>query len=86
MYNFLYSQGSDMAGMAAGAAGDEGLVLQEVGVSEDTLTKIQAKADSLTADRKRRGKTVPEGLATPEDISQYRQLASHTVQCPFLLI
>jgi hypothetical protein len=26
-----------------------------------------------------RGKTVPEGLATVEDIKTYRQLASHTV-------
>lgn len=54
-------------------------MLQQIGMSEEVTSKIQAKADSLTADRKRRGKTVPEGLATAEDISQYRQLASHTV-------
>ena len=62
------------------AAGDEGLVLQEVGVSDEVMTKIQARAASLTADRKRRGKTIPEGLATADEISQYRQLASHTVR------
>ncbi|KAF6018878.1 PRPF19 [Bugula neritina] len=69
-------QGYEQA--APAAAGDEGLVLQEVGMSEDVTVKIQAKADSLTADRKRRGKTIPEGLASADDISQYRQLASHT--------
>lgn len=62
--------------------GDEGLVLQEVGMSDEVMAKIQARADSLTADRKRRGKTVPEGLATADEISQYRQLASHTVRLP----
>ena len=54
-------------------------MLQQIGMSDEVTTKIQAKADSLTAERKRRGKTVPEGLATSDDISQYRQMASHTV-------
>lgn len=48
-------------------------------MSEDITNKIQGRADILTNERKRRGKTVPEGLATSEDISNYRQLASHTV-------
>jgi len=48
-------------------------------MSEEVTGKIQARADTLTADRKRRGKTVPEGLASVDDISQYHQLASHTV-------
>ena len=48
-------------------------------MSEEITNKIQARADILTNERKRRGKTVPEGLATTEDISNYRQLASHTV-------
>jgi len=55
-------------------------------MSEDVTAKIQAKADSLTADRKRRGKTIPEGLASADDISQYRQLASHTVCLRVLLL
>lgn len=48
-------------------------------MSDDVTSKIQARADILTNERKRRGKTVPEGLASSDDISQYRQLASHTV-------
>ena len=48
-------------------------------MSDEVTASIQAKADSLTAERKRRGKTVPEGLASADDISQYRQVASHTV-------
>ena len=77
IYLFLYDiQGYEQP---PAAAGDEGLVLQEVGMSEEITNKIQARADILTNERKRRGKTVPEGLATTEDISNYRQLASHTV-------
>ncbi|KAK3606538.1 hypothetical protein CHS0354_041497 [Potamilus streckersoni] len=52
--------------------------MEEAGMSEEVLQKLQDKATLLTAERKRRGKTVPEGLATSEDIRQYRQLASHT--------
>lgn len=43
------------------------------------LFQLQDKATVLTAERKRRGKTVPEGLATTEDIRSYHQIASHVV-------
>lgn len=33
----------------------------------------------LTAERKKRGKKAPEGLASAETITNYRQLASHPV-------
>ena len=33
----------------------------------------------LTAERKKRGKKAPEGLASAETIASYRQLASHPV-------
>ncbi|XP_063449023.1 pre-mRNA-processing factor 19-like [Mytilus trossulus] len=52
--------------------------MEEAGMSDEVLQKLQDKATLLTAERKKRGKTVPEGLATVEDIKQYRQLASHT--------
>jgi len=48
------------------------------GMSEEVLGKLQDKATLLTAERKKRGKTVPEGLASAEDIRAYRQQASHT--------
>ncbi|CAI9724004.1 pre-mRNA-processing factor 19-like [Octopus vulgaris] len=51
---------------------------EEAGMTEEVLQKLQDKATLLTAERKKRGKTVPEGLASSEDIRGYRQLASHT--------
>jgi len=41
--------------------------------------QLQDKATLLTAERKKRGKTIPEGLASAEDIRGYRQVASHVV-------
>jgi len=41
--------------------------------------QLQDKATLLTAERKKRGKTIPEGLASAEDIRGYHQVASHVV-------
>jgi len=43
--------------------------------------QLQDKATLLTAERKKRGKTIPEGLASAEDIRGYHQVASHVVCC-----
>ena len=42
--------------------------------------QLQDKATLLTAERKKRGKTMPEGLVTVDDIRAYRQVASHVVR------
>uniref|UniRef100_A0A8C7MKA5 Pre-mRNA-processing factor 19 n=1 Tax=Oncorhynchus kisutch TaxID=8019 RepID=A0A8C7MKA5_ONCKI len=39
--------------------------------------QLQDKATVLTTERKKRGKTVPEELVRAEDLSKYRQVASH---------
>ncbi|XP_010136872.1 PREDICTED: pre-mRNA-processing factor 19, partial [Buceros rhinoceros silvestris] len=39
--------------------------------------QLQDKATVLTTERKKRGKTVPEELVKPEELSKYRQVASH---------
>ncbi|XP_048772113.1 pre-mRNA-processing factor 19-like [Ostrea edulis] len=61
-------------------AGPESAIqpMEETGMSDEVLQKLQDKATLLTAERKKRGKTVPEGLVTTEDIKSYKQLASHT--------
>ena len=59
---------SQAAAMEQGGAGDS----QEVtGITEEIVEKLQEKATVLTQERKKRGKTVPEGLATADSIKQF---------------
>ncbi|KAI0208882.1 Pre-mRNA-processing factor 19 [Lamellibrachia satsuma] len=51
--------------------------MEEAGMTDEILQKLQEKATLLTAERKKRGKTIPEGLVTSDDIRGFRQLASH---------
>jgi pre-mRNA-processing factor 19 len=41
--------------------------------------KLEDTAAVLTAERKKRGKKAPEGLAAANDIRGYKQLSSHPV-------
>nr|VZH89341.1 unnamed protein product [Spirometra erinaceieuropaei] len=59
------------------SAVDSSNLQEEIGVSEAVVTRLQEQAAKLTAERKRRGKTAPEGLAKPNVISEYQQIASH---------
>ncbi|NXI58687.1 PRP19 factor, partial [Chloroceryle aenea] len=61
---------------AAGAG--EAMDLGELaGMTPEIIQKLQDKATVLTTERKKRGKTVPEELVKPEELSKYRQVASH---------
>ncbi|KAJ8339855.1 hypothetical protein SKAU_G00344880 [Synaphobranchus kaupii] len=63
---------------AAVAGGGELMeVSEQVGMTPDVIQKLQDKATVLTTERKKRGKTVPEELVRAEDLSKYRQVASH---------
>jgi hypothetical protein len=44
---------------------------------QETIDKLQEKAKVLTGERKKRGKSVPEGLASLDDIRNFTTLASH---------
>lgn len=48
------------------------------GLTEALLDKLDEKSKALTADRKSRGKNLPEGLAKVEEIGQIKQTAVHT--------
>ncbi|MEE6527358.1 hypothetical protein FKM82_028686, partial [Ascaphus truei] len=63
----------------AGTAGSgEAMDLGElVGMSAEIIQKLQDKATVLTTERKKRGKTVPEDLVKPEELSKYHQVSSH---------
>lgn len=50
---------------------------EEIGISESVITTLQERASQLTAERKRRGKTIPEGLAKSRAVSEYQQVANH---------
>jgi len=57
----------------AGGVGAE----QALGMTPDIVEQLQEKANVLTQERKKRGKTVPEGLITTEQIKQFNTQASH---------
>ncbi|NXI91710.1 PRP19 factor, partial [Psophia crepitans] len=60
------------------AGAGESMELGELaGMTPEIIQKLQDKATVLTTERKKRGKTVPEELVKPEELSKYRQVASH---------
>lgn len=67
-------QVTSQGGQEQAGAGDS----QEVtGITEEIVEKLQEKATVLTQERKKRGKTVPEGLATADSIKQFSVKSSH---------
>ncbi|XP_054167222.1 pre-mRNA-processing factor 19-like [Oppia nitens] len=50
----------------------------EAGITPEVLEKLEQKASVLTAERKRRGKSVPEDLVKPEEFRTYTAVASHS--------
>lgn len=71
--------------MAAEAGGVASQPIEQAGMSAEVIKKLQDKATVLTQERKdkQRGRTVPEELATQEDIRSFRTLASHPVSTCF---
>jgi len=51
--------------------------VEETGMTPEIIEKLQEKATVLTQERKKRGKTVPEGLVSAETISSYVTQSSH---------
>ncbi|RXG69892.1 Pre-mRNA-processing factor 19 [Armadillidium vulgare] len=70
------AQGPALAATAeAGGAAD--VPAEGAGLSEDVVSKLQETATVLTQERKRRGRTAPEGLTHSETIRSFSTLASH---------
>ncbi|KAK3871605.1 hypothetical protein Pmani_013810 [Petrolisthes manimaculis] len=59
----------------AGGAAD--VPSEGAGLTEEVVTRLQDTATVLTQERKRRGRTVPEGLTPADQIRGYTTLASH---------
>ena len=51
---------------------------EAAGMSADIVEKLQEKATVLTQERKRRGKTVPEELATVEQVRCHKYIFANT--------
>lgn len=65
---------------AAEATGVAAQPQEQAGMTTEVIQKLLAKAQVLTQERKRRGKMVPEDLATQENVKVFRTLASHPVR------
>lgn len=52
--------------------------IEEIGITAEVLEKLESKASVLTAERKQRGKTVPEELVKPEEFRTFKTLSSHS--------
>ncbi|KAG5678481.1 hypothetical protein PVAND_008151 [Polypedilum vanderplanki] len=53
------------------------LPVEQAGMSDEIIQKLQDKATVLTQERKKKGKTVPEELVSAEKIRSFLNLASH---------
>ena len=63
----------------AEVAGPADTPTEGAGLTEEVVSKLQDTATILTQERKRRGRTIPEGLTQADMIRGYNTLASHPV-------
>lgn len=54
--------------------------MEQAGITEDVIQKLQERATVLTQERKRRGRSVPEDLLPQDSIRAFQTLASHPVR------
>jgi len=64
-------------GEPAAQAAAAGATQEAAGMTPDIVEKLQEKATVLTKNRKQRGRTVPEELATVEAVREWAVLGSH---------
>lgn len=62
--------------VAAEPSGVAAQPVEQAGMSDDVIQKLQEKATILTQERKKRGRTVPEDLATQDQIRSFKTLTS----------
>jgi len=68
------------------AGGTAAQPMEQAGITEDVIQKLQERATILTQERKRRGRSVPEDLMPQDSIRSFQTLASHPVSFYFLLV
>ena len=68
-----------MQALAVEAGGTAAQPMEQAGITEDVIQKLQERATVLTQERKRRGRSVPEDLLPQDSIRAFQTLASHPV-------
>lgn len=68
------------------AGGTAAQPMEQAGITEDVIQKLQERATVLTQERKRRGRSVPEDLMPQDSIRSFQTLASHPVSFYFLCL
>ncbi|KAH8279092.1 hypothetical protein KR026_001570, partial [Drosophila bipectinata] len=63
--------------LATEAGGTAAHPMEQAGMSAEVIQKLQDKATVLTQERKKRGRTVPEDLVTPDQVKSFLTTASH---------
>ncbi|XP_012219721.1 pre-mRNA-processing factor 19 [Linepithema humile] len=63
--------------VAVEAGGTAAQPMEQAGITEDVIQKLQERATVLTQERKRRGRSVPEDLMPQDSIRSFQTLASH---------
>lgn len=71
--------------LAVEAGGTAAQPMEQAGITEDVIQKLQERATVLTQERKRRGRSVPEDLLPQDSIRAFQTLASHPVMFCSLL-
>lgn len=70
--------------VAVEAGGTAAQPMEQAGITEDVIQKLQERATVLTQERKRRGRSVPEDLMPQDSIRSFQTLASHPVSFLFI--
>jgi pre-mRNA-processing factor 19 len=70
--------------VAVEAGGTAAQPMEQAGITEDVIQKLQERATVLTQERKRRGRSVPEDLMPQDNIRSFQTLASHPVSISFI--
>lgn len=65
------------------AGGTAAQPMEQAGITDDVIQKLQERATVLTQERKRRGRSVPEDLMPQDSIRAFQTLASHPVSILF---
>lgn len=68
------------------AGGTAAQPMEQAGITDDVIQKLQERATVLTQERKRRGRSVPEDLMPQESIRAFQTLASHPVSLAYFFI